>query len=310
MTAFLLIGLGIVLLYTGGEVLVTSVVRLAAAFRIAPLIIGLTVVAFGTSSPEVAVAVDAALIGEPEIALGNVLGSNIANLGLILALAALVRPVVTHASFLRRDLPFLLAMSVALVPVAWVMGFGRILGLLLLLLLGGYLWVLLRDSRLPELDSEEEVGPPAPRAALMGTIGSVLGIGLLVFGADVLVEAAVDVARGYGISERTIGLTLVAFGTSLPELAGCLVAALHGEGDLVAGNVTGSNIFNTLLVLPAAILIRPMAAGLADVVDLAVVAAFTLAAWFFFRRERLGSGAGVLLLGGYVTYVVYLFASA
>jgi cation:H+ antiporter len=309
MTAFLLIILGVVLLYLGGEVLVESVTRMAAAFRVAPMIIGLTVVAFGTSSPEVAVAVGAGLANEPDIALGNVLGSNIANLSLILGISALVRPVEAHRNFMRRDLPFLFAISVLLLPAAWLLGFTRGLGVALVLLLCSYLWVLLRGGSGLDLDDDLRKEPlEADRPVAL--LGVIVGIAFLVFGADVLVDSAVEVATRFGVSERVIGLTLVAFGTSLPELAGCLAAAKHGEGDIVLGNVTGSNIFNTLLVLPAAILIRPVSADMGDFIDIAVMIAFTaLTLGFFLLRGRLGKAGGVLLLATYGLYVAYLFVA-
>ncbi|MDX1382862.1 MAG: calcium/sodium antiporter [Thermoanaerobaculia bacterium] len=308
MTAFVLISLGVILLYTGGEVLVASVTRMAAAFRISPLVIGLTVVAFGTSSPEVAVAIGAGLEDKPAIALGNVIGSNIANLGLILGVSALIRAVDAHASFLRRDLPFLLAITVFLLPAAWLGDLGIGLGVVLLVLLAGYLWVLLRQGGGLELEEAEVEAHSVPGDRLAATIGVVVGIALLVYGADVLVDSAVTLARELGVAERIIGLTLVAFGTSLPELAGCLAAARHGEGDIVIGNVVGSNIFNTLLVLPSAILIRPVIATPANLVDIAVSLVFTgLTFVFFYRRGHLGAGGGGLLAAAYVGYVAFLF---
>ncbi len=304
MEDFLFIGLGVVLLYSGGEVLVGSVSRMATAFGVSPLIIGLTVVAFGTSSPEIAVAVGAALSGQPDIALGNVLGSNVANLGLILGLSAVIAPVEAHSSFLRRDLPFMLGVAVLLLVAGWI-GFGRILGVVLVALLVAYLWVLFRDGGAADLEDAEE-GSAVDR--WLGPAGAVLGIGLLVFGADVLVDSAVEVARGLGVSERIIGLTLVAFGTSLPELSGCLVAAAQNKGDLIIGNIAGSNIFNTLLVLPAAIFLLPIVADASDLFDVGVVIGFsTVACVLFFRNGRLSRRGGALLLSAYVVYVVYLF---
>jgi len=301
---FLFIGLGVVLLYSGGEVLVGSVSRMATAFGVSPLVIGLTVVAFGTSSPEIAVAVGAALSGQPDIALGNVLGSNVANLGLILGLSAVIAPVEAHSSFLRRDLPFMLGVAVLLLVAGWI-GFDRRLGVVLVTLLAAYLWVLFRAGGAADLEDAEE-GSAADR--WVGTAGAVLGIGLLVFGADVLVDSAVEVARGLGVSERIIGLTLVAFGTSLPELSGCLVAAAHNKGDLIIGNIAGSNIFNTLLVLPAAIFLLPIVADASDLFDVGVVIGFsTVACVLFFRNGRLSRRGGALLLSAYVVYVVYLF---
>lgn len=308
MHALLLIVLGVVILYAGGEVLVASVTRMATAFRVPPLVIGLTVVAFGTSSPEVAVAVGAGFANRPEIALGNVLGSNIANLGFILGVSALMRPVEAHRQLLRRDLPFLLAISVLLLPAAIFGGFGRVVGVVLVGLLLFYFWLLVRSSSRLEL-REEHASQVLRSDGWVTTLGALAGIALLIFGADVLVDAAVVLATRLGVSQRIIGLTLVAVGTSLPELAGCLVAARHGHGDIVVGNVTGSNIFNTLLVLPAAILVRPIASVPGALVDIGVMIGFTaLSVAVFYRRGTLRATGGLVLVLFYVVYVAFLFA--
>ena len=307
MLPFLLILLGILLLYVGGELLVRSVLRLAQAFGTSPLIVGLTVVAFGTSSPEVAVVVGAGISGSPAIALGNVLGSNIANIGLILAIAVLWRPIVAKGGFLRRDLPFVLTTAVLLLPLAFLFGLGRGLAVGLLIAMAGYMWVLYRADEVPEIE-EELSSTVAPGARLRGLMEAVLAIALLVGGAKILVDAAIEVARGFNISESVIGLTLVAFGTSLPELAGCLAAASKRQGDIVLGNVIGSNIFNTLFVLPIGLLVSPISVVSSDWIDMAVVVLFTALIFaFLFHRTRMFRLEGAVLLVSYLGYVTYLF---
>jgi cation:H+ antiporter len=307
MLPFLLILLGIFLLYLGGELLVRSVLKLAAAFGTSPLIVGLTVVAFGTSAPEVAVVVGAGLSGNPAIALGNVLGSNIANIGLILGLAVLVRPLVAKGAFLRRDLPFALTVSVLLLPLAWLVGLGRGLAALLLSAMAVYMWVLYRADDVPGVEEGAvEQGPAGGR--LRSMLEAAVAMALLLAGAKVLVDAAVDVALDFGISERVIGLTVVAFGTSLPELAGCLAAVAKRQGEIVLGNVIGSNIFNTLFVLPIGLLVRPIAASTTDWIDMGVVVFFSgLIFVFLFHRSRMYRVEGALLLALYGAYVSYLF---
>ena len=310
MLSILLIVVGAALLYVGGEVLVRSVTRLAAALNTSPLVIGLTVVAFGTSSPEVAVVVGAGLRDRPAIALGNVLGSNIANIALILGIAILLRPIVTEGSFLRRDLPLMVSASVLLLPVAYFFGLGRVVGLVLLVVMAVYMMVLFRAGEAPPPEDRLEAGSHR-KEGLKAGFGSLAGLGLLIYGAEVLVAAAVDLALGFGISERIVGLTVVAFGTSLPELAGCLVATFRRQGDIVLGNVIGSNIFNTLLVLPIAVLIRPITVSRGDLIDIGVMIVFSVAiALFLLRRRRLGRTEGALLVVSYVVYVGSLFTGA
>jgi len=307
MVALLLIALGAVLLYAGGEILVRSVCRLAATLNISPLVISLTVVAFGTSAPEVAVVVGAGIADRPAIALGNVLGSNIANLGLVLGLAALFHALVASRTFLRRDLPFMVGSAVILLPVAWLDGLGRPVAFVLLAVLMVYLWILFRGGDSQTQDADQP--PGGAKGGLPGSLAALIaGLALLIFGAHILVEAAVDLALGMGVSERVVGLTIVAFGTSLPEVASCLVAALRRQGDVVLGNIIGSNVFNTLFVLPIGLLVLPVSATATQIVDIAVMIGASLLAFFFlYRRPHLGRVEGVVMLFGYVAYVVFLF---
>ena len=305
-----LVLLGTLLLYAGGEALVRNAVRLARTWDVSPLVIGLTVVAFGTSSPELAATLNAATRGVPEIALGNVIGSNIANLGLILGITALVYPIRTQARFIRREVPIMIGVS-ALLPVFLLNGvIGRLQGLLLLALLVPYLWVLLR-SREPvgvEAEFTQEYDRPTGSTwwPLMGTV---VGIALLAVGAHSLVEGGVNIARTMGVPERVIGLTLVAFGTSLPELAAALVAAIRREAGIVLGNLIGSNIFNVLVVLGTTALIKPLTVPFNGIwIDLGVMLALSLTVVpLLATGYRIGRLEGAVLLVAYLAYVGYLY---
>lgn len=306
--SILLVAIGIVLLYYGGDFLVRSAGALALRFGVSPMLIGLTVVAFGTSLPELAATLAAAFGGAPELAFGNVVGSNIANVGLILGLTALIYPLATRRGFLRRELPIMLGVVALLFPLLAGGRIGRWEGAVLALGLVGFVVFLFRnDSEL--LEEGEELGDPnAPLWRWLALI--VVGIVLLVLGAQALVTGAVGVARALGVPERVIGLTLVAFGTSLPELASSLVAALKRQTDLILGNIIGSNVFNVLAVLGVTSLVHPISLDMGGVrTDLLVMLAFSAALLpLMWRRARLGRFGGGLLLTGYVLYIGLLFS--
>ena len=313
MTDVLLIVLGIAVLWAGGEVLVRSVTGLAAVLRVSPTVIGLTVVAFGTSAPELAVAVFAALDDSPGLVYGNVIGSNIANVGLILGVSALVAPLLNNddatdrqaVRLVRRELPFMLATSLLVLTFTAFGRFGRFEGVVLLALMTYFLVVLVRTG---EVEDAEAHGAGGLKSAL----GTLLGLTLLVVGAsELLVPAAESLARDLGVSERVIGLTIVAFGTSVPELAACVVAAYRNHHGIVLGNIIGSNVFNILLVLPAAVLVRPFETAFrAEGLDASVMLAFSLLmflAVYMLRHGRaIGRTWGLLLFAAYGGYVVRL----
>ena len=309
--AWLWVGLGILLLYLGGEWLVRYAVALARRLGISPLVVGLTVVAFGTSAPELAATLTAALKGSPQMAYGNVVGSNIANLSLVLGLAALVRPLYTQARFIRREMPFLFAVSLVLFAVVANGTIGRGEGALLVLGLVVYLGYLLRErEEAPAVEAEfaaEFRGEgPSPLVSLAGIAA---GVVLLTLGASALVEGAVALARGWGVPDRVIGLTVVALGTSLPELASAIVAARKGESDIVLGNLVGSNIFNVFAILGITALVHPIQvdAG-ARWLDLGVMLLLVLLAWpFLYTGLRLGRREGAVLLAVYLLYVRFLY---
>ncbi len=297
---------GFVLLVFGGDVLVRSASALAVRLGVSPLAIGLTVVAFGTSAPELAATLASSLQGAPDLGIGNVLGSNVANVGLILGASALLSPIASNAAFVRREVPMGLLAMALLVPLAIDGWLGRWDGLLLLLVLGGYLALLIRNDR-NSITGDIPDGDRSPLWRRVG--GAVLGIGLLVLGADLLVRGAVDIAAYLGVPERVIGLTMVAFGTSLPELASSVAAAARREGDMILGNIAGSNIFNILAVLgvSSGATMLPVRLG-AIGADLLVAMAFSAALLpIMAATGRLGRLAGAALLAGYLAYVTVLF---
>ncbi|MDX1656258.1 MAG: calcium/sodium antiporter, partial [Candidatus Competibacteraceae bacterium] len=255
-----LFGLGFVLLVGGAEWLVRGASHLAAASGIPPLIIGLTVVAFGTSAPELAVSVQSALNGQADIALGNVVGSNILNVLLILGLAALIVPLTVSHQLIRLDVPLMIGVSLLVWLLSLDGSLGRLDGLLLVAGIIAYTAFSVIKGRQESQggdEFEQEFGDPGRRGMAwnLGLIAA--GLALLVLGASWLVDGAVMMARYFGISELIIGLTIVSVGTSLPEIAASVVASLRGERDIAVGNVVGSNLFNLLLVLGVTATVAP-----------------------------------------------------
>lgn len=256
MTAILL-ALGTLLLVAGAEFLVRGASRLAASAGVSPLVVGLTVVAFGTSSPELAVSAHAAFTGEADIAVGNVVGSNIFNILFILGLSAMVAPLVVAQQLIRLDVPIMIGVSILLLILGLDGKIGRVDGLLLFSIIVAYTVFLIRrsrrESRAVQEEYEREYGvgeeEKTPRAWMVDLAYIVGGMAGLVAGSRWLVDGAVRVALDLGVSELTIGLTIIAIGTSLPEVATSVVASLRGERDIAVGNVVGSNIFNILAVL-------------------------------------------------------------
>lgn len=303
----LLIALGVAGLYFGGEVLVTNAKRLAHHFGMSPMAIGLTVVAFATSAPELAAAMTANLRGSPDLAVGNAVGSNIANVGLILGLTALFFVLPAAPRFVRRELAFMIVVSVLMYPILLTESvIGRLEGLVLFALLVLFLWTLLRDPGHQHQYEEEDIEDvPLWRSSL----GVAIGIALLVIGAQLLVIGASEIARALGVSERVIGLTLVAIGTSLPELAASLVAGRRGEVDLVMGNLVGSNIFNMLCILGLTALVEPLAVapGVLTLDYWVMLGTSLLLMVFLLTSKRLTRLEGGVLLFIYVGYSMFLF---
>lgn len=297
---------GLALLVAAASALVRGAAALALRLGLTPLVVGLTVVAFGTSAPELVVSVQAALAGAGGIAVGNVAGSNVANIGLILALAVLVRPIASDAALLRRDLPALVAATALAVALLWDRALGRGEGALLLAGLVAYLVWSVRAARREQAAVELPVAAPTG-PAWRDALFVAAGLAGLVWGADLFVGGAVRIAEAAGVSNAVIGLTVVAVGTSLPELATTVVAAARGEGEIAAGNVVGSNLFNLLGILGVAALVDPLDAPGLRPVDLAVMAAFTVALVpMMISGRRLVRAESGVLLAGYAGYMAFL----
>lgn len=308
--AVLLVLAGAALLYGGAEGLVRGASSLALRLGMTPLVIGLTVVAFGTSMPELVVSVEAALAGKGSLAVGNVVGSNIGNVGLILGLSALIAPLAVQARIIRLDMPLLVLVSagVAVLLLDGAMGRGEAALLVgsLLLYVGFTVRASRRESAAVAKEFEEGLARPTGSAALDAVL--VLGgLALLAIGARLLVSGATTIAEAAGVEEAVIGLTVVAIGTSLPELATSVVAALKGEGDIAVGNVVGSNLFNILGILGIAALVRPLSSGGIGAVDLWVMlGAAVLLLPMMWTGRRVSRLEGGVLVAGYVAYVAYL----
>ena len=302
-----LVVIGIVLLYLGGEVLVKYSSRLALALRLSPFVIGLTIVAFGTSSPELLASLVATLQGAPDLAVGNVIGSNIANLGLILGLSALIHPLRATSQFIRREVPFMIFVIIILVPLSLDLTISRVEGVILFGLLVLYLFYLFKSEESGDDEFVQEYGQnKSARGSVLGVIG---GVALLVLGAQILVTSAIEIARDFGVSERVIGLSLVAFGTSLPELASSLVATMKREGNILLGNLIGSNIFNVLGILGLTAIVTPIEIS-PNVFrfDLWVAIGISVVVLPFLTTQlRIERWEGVILLVAYFGYIAFLF---
>lgn len=315
LATFLLFVLGLGFLIAGGELLVRGASRLAAAFGVSPLVIGLTVVAYGTGSPELAVSALSAYTDEPGIALGNVVGSNILNVLLVLGVSALIAPLSVHRQLVKLDVPIMIGVSVLLFLFAFDGALGRFEGFLLFAGIVAYTAFAIRLSRREarrELNDggETAAGRPAARrvAAHCGLIFS--GLALLVVGSHWLVNGAVAMAQALGVSELIVGLTVVAVGTSLPEIVTSIIAALRGERDIAVGNVVGSNISNILGVLGVSALIAADGIPISSTAlrfDIPVMIAVAVACLpIFFTGSLIARWEGGLLFGYYLAYVIYL----
>ncbi len=310
-----LLTLGVGVLYYGAEWLVRGSARLSATLGVSPIVVGLTVVSFGTSAPELVVSTVAAFGGSPNLALGNVMGSNLANIGLILGLTSIIRPLEVHARVVWREAPIMLLVTASVIPLAWDGMLSRGDGIILLIALVWYLVFVFQTvgDEAPEILGEYEDFMKASTARsttvhLPDLLLILAGSASLVLGGYCIVEGAVEVASALGISQVVIGLTVVAVGTSLPELATSLVAAVRNEADIAVGNVIGSNIFNVAAVLGVTSTLKPIAipAGLIEgelvaVMFLSMLLLPVLRSGWLIRRWE-----GTLLLIGYVTAFIFL----
>lgn len=308
----LLLVVGVIGLMVGGNWLVKGASRLASALGVSALIIGLTVVALGTSAPELLVSLTAALAGLGDVTLGNVVGSNIANIGLIMALSALIAPIALNWRVLRREIVFLIAFTLFTALLSWDGVINRVDGVILLVCYVVYTIVIYTQARRerseiePELTTYETERQLTRRASPLFEAGRLLlGLVVLVIGARVFVDSAVYIAREVGLSELVIGVTLVAVGTSLPELVTCLIAARRRESDIVMGNILGSNISNLLVILGIVAIIQPVnVPALMLSVEYPVMIGFAVLVLPLALRRQLNRVVALALLGLYVGFVV------
>ncbi|WP_322512824.1 calcium/sodium antiporter [Chloroflexus sp.] len=305
---------GIVLLVLGADLLVRGAASFAASLGVSPLIIGLTVVAIGTSSPEIAVSLQAAFNGQGAITLGNIVGSNIANIMLILGVAAMFGPLPVDRQIFRRDLPVMIGASLLTLLLALDRVLSRTDGAILLIGLIAYLWVMWpRDAHSDQLHPNRSHHHHW-RVRVLQVAMMVGGLALLVLGANWLVNGAVTFATWFGVSELIIGLTIVAVGTSLPEIATSVIAGFRGERDIAVGNVIGSNVLNLLFVLALTMLLSPQPIAVPEEtvwLDLPVMVGATLICVpIFITRRMVSQREGSLLLVYYLSYTLYLILSA
>ncbi|BBO84065.1 calcium/sodium antiporter [Desulfosarcina ovata] len=322
---YILLVVGFVLLYYGAEWLVKGSSNFARSLGVTPLVIGLTVVAFGTSAPELVVSLVASIQNKSMIAVGNVVGSNICNIALVLGLAAFLMPITSNQSVVRRDIPLMLAISLFLLLISWNSTISRFEGVILfsgVILYTIYNYMiskkesaLLAEGCFSDAEAElEDIGFIESRTKQITLI--IVGIAGVVIGAQVLIDSAVIVMRQFGVGEKFIGLTIVAFGTSLPELATSVVAALRKEMDISIGNLIGSNVFNILSVIGAASMVRPIPipggffeSGL--IIDYCMMLGVSILTWVMMRKSfTVSRTGGFILLCSYIGYLAYLIPNA
>ena len=310
---------GLLLLYYGAGWLVQGASNLARSLGLTPMVIGLTVVAFGTSAPELVVSLVSAMKGKSMIALGNVVGSNICNIALVLGLTAVFQPVTTSRIVIVRDIPLMLAISALLLLLSLNSVVGRIEGVILFAGIVTYTWfnyaVAVRVNRTRPQDGDSDLPVPASGMMEKKWVQGVMVVGgtaAVVVGADLLVDAAVSIMSALGASEKVVGLTVVAFGTSVPELATSVVAALKKEMDISLGNLVGSNVFNLLSVVGATAMVRPItiAGGFIHsglIVDYMVMMVVSSMPLILMRQDlTISRRKGLILVGCYIAYVTFL----
>jgi len=306
---------GLVILVVGAEGLVRGSSALALRLGISPLVIGLTVVAFGTSSPELAVSVESALTGNSSIALGNVIGSNIANIGLILGITALISPIMVQPSLIREQIPLMIGISFFIWLLTLDQEIGLLNGVVLVAGLIAYVYFSYQSSKNDASADSVEILPGDVATLKDKTwfciVLILIGFAALVGGGMLFVNSAVELARIFNVDEAIIGLTIVAIGTSMPELATSVVAAIRKESDIAIGNIVGSNIFNILAILGIASTIKPLSSVGFSQIDYGVMIAFAVILLpMAITRKRLSRAEGSVLLIGYLSYMAYIWPTS
>ncbi|MEZ7885539.1 MAG: calcium/sodium antiporter [Bacteroidales bacterium] len=313
---YLLLIVGFVLLVLGADYLVKGASSVAKRMKVPDLIIGLTIVAFGTSTPELAVNIMASLKDAPGMAIGNVVGSNIFNLLGILGITAMLRPINLKTSLLKFEIPFAIIAALSVIFVAgdyFIDGTPGVIsksdGMILLLFFAIFMYYIFITAKKEQLIEEEEIEKSKIYSNWLSIIFILGGLAVLVFGGDLIVKHASEIARGWGMSETVIGFTIVAVGTSLPELATSLMAAYKGNSDIAIGNVVGSCIFNVFFILGVSAVIKPLPFEAVNISDTLIAAGATALVLFFGfkgRGQKIDKVEGVFLFVPYVIYVVYL----
>lgn len=308
------IAIGLTGLFFGGNWLVQGAARFAKTLGVSPIVIGLTIVAYGTSMPELLVSVQAALGGNADISMGNVVGSNIANVGLIIGVSALIFPMIVQLQFLRREIPIMLGISVLLFFLAQDGVLQASDGLIFVIgavsfSFFSYLIAKREEAALIKETTEFTTMLVEPPRTLLNDLALIgIGIAVLLVGSERLVFGAVNIATALGVPQLVIGITLVAVGTSLPELATSIIAAFKKESEIAIGNVVGSNIFNILGILGITALITPINVNPQLIrVDMFIMLGFSVALYIFCIGRKISRLEALLLLSGYVTFTVYAF---
>lgn len=307
---------GFLLLLGGGEFLVRGAVGISKKAGFSPLLIGLTVVAFSTSAPELIVSVSSALKGQVDISVGNVVGSNIVNMLVILGVSALITPILVKGKEVRRDCWIMVAASIALSIVSLFHTIPRFVGLLFFASIVTYVVLSYRaEKNDPSKEAEEEAKEElesAPKSLWLSIAIVLVGLVALVFGSEILILGATAIAKAWGVSQAVIGLTIVAIGTSLPELAASAISAFKGHSELAIGNVIGSNIFNILSILGITAMVKPIPVNPQMIhfdIPLMIVVSLILT-FLLVRREKLSRVLGVLFIIAYASYALYLYTLA
>jgi len=309
---------GLLLLALGGDALVRGAVGVAKKLRISPLLTGLVLVGFGTSLPELVTSMNAAFRGSPDLAVGNVIGSNLVNTLLILGIAAIISPINADPKLFKRDAPMLVLATLACVFFGWIGYYSRITGFAFIFVLVAYIIYAYRsevasnDASATMHQKKASLAEPSPNSFWVSIPFVILGMIMIAYGADLLVNASIELARKFGISEAIIGLTIVALGTSLPELSASVIAAIKGESDIAFGNILGSNIFNCLGILGVTAVAVPIHVSVEVIrYDLLLMAASTILLLFFaFSHAVLSRREGAMFLTIYAGYLAVLVFKA
>lgn len=312
---YVLLFIGFALLIKGADYFVEGSSTIAAMLKISPLLIGLTIVAFGTSSPEATVSILAALDGNAGVAIGNVVGSNIFNITLVVGITAMINPLKVESTTIRKEIPFTLLASVTLLVLIadiTLQGFNENLitrsdGLIFLLIFAVFLYYIFEVAR-----NNRELSPDTTPSEKQGPLGKYIlftvgGLAAIIFGGDLVVDSATEIAFSFGMSQTLVGLTIVAVGTSLPELITSITAAIKKQSEIALGNIVGSNIFNILFVLGASSLISPLAVIDEIFIDIILMIILTVVLLIFSKSQyKIAKSEGFVLAAAYIAYMVYI----